>query len=291
MPRQYRLNFAGYNDVEDDDPHRLLRLFWIAYHVLAIPRVIGLRVDPTKNLTDTVFKQIFRVSKRAAQGLLHTLGLEIRDRRGSPLLPIQKLCIFLNHCANNSFQKITGICGHLDNSGSVNRVIREVKALVLAIEHEFVRLPSRAKKAETARYVLEEFGIPNIAYGIDGMLASFNQKPRKLPKGIGLPVAQQFWSRKGDYAINVLILGNHKKEIYALDCDWHGATHDSTIWNHSLFKPILEADRSYMVVGDSGFPISTTLLKPFSLEVGFFKTLYWPNLLSYLCFPTCRSAG
>ena len=116
MPRQYRLNLDGYNDVEADDPHRLLRLFLIAQHVLAIPRVIGLRVDPTDNLTDTVFKQIFRVSKRAAHGLLRTLGLDIRDRRGSPLLPIQKLCIFLSHCANNSFQKITGICGHLDNS-------------------------------------------------------------------------------------------------------------------------------------------------------------------------------
>jgi hypothetical protein len=98
------------------------------------------------------------------------------------------------------------------------------------------------------------------------MLAKFAELPRDLPEGAGMPTQQHFWTRKHCPAINVLVVGNHEGRILAVDKRWYGSTHDALIWNTSAIKPLIEENREHLIAADSAFPISDTLMKPFTVE-------------------------
>ena len=54
------------------------------------------------------------------------------------------------------------------------------------------------------------------------------------------------------------------ERIYDVDCGWPGATHDSRIWNRSEVKRYVEEQRRFLMAGDTGYPISEVLVKPYS---------------------------
>ena len=84
-------------------------------------------------------------------------------------------------------------------------------------------------------------------------------------------VQQIVWSltsqlniRKVFYGINTLVVANDLHLICALDPDWPGSSHDAHIWRESIFKPLIEQNRRFLLAGDSAFPISDVLVKPYS---------------------------
>jgi len=66
------------------------------------------------------------------------------------------------------------------------------------------------------------------------------------------------------YGINCLVVADDRHYIRALDRDWHGSAHDARVWNYSAVKPIIEQNRQFLLAGDSAFPLSDVLIKPFS---------------------------
>ena len=54
------------------------------------------------------------------------------------------------------------------------------------------------------------------------------------------------------------------KYIYDIDCGWPGSTHDVRIWKRSEVKRVMEEQRRFLVAGDTGYPISEVLIKPYS---------------------------
>ena len=55
--------------------------------------------------------------------------------------------------------------------------------------------------------------------------------------------------------------------ILDLDCDWPGRTHDARVWAWSDVRVYLEGGAVpgvYFIAGDSAYPISPVLLKPYS---------------------------
>jgi hypothetical protein len=55
--------------------------------------------------------------------------------------------------------------------------------------------------------------------------------------------------------------------ILDLDCDWPGRTHDARVWAWSDVRAYLEGGPVpgvYFIAGDSAYPISPVLLKPYS---------------------------
>jgi hypothetical protein len=72
--------------------------------------------------------------------------------------------------------------------------------------------------------------------------------------------------------INVQIVGNDEYLILDIKASWQGANHDARIWENSNVKTVIERQRQYLVAGDSGYPISDVLMKPY------------PNRR---CSPTC----
>ncbi len=69
--------------------------------------------------------------------------------------------------------------------------------------------------------------------------------------------------RKQFYALNVQVIGDGQLLIRDLEVRWSGSTHDARIWRNSAAKDIIERQNEFMIVGDSAYPISRTLIKPF----------------------------
>ena len=65
------------------------------------------------------------------------------------------------------------------------------------------------------------------------------------------------------YAINAQIVGDDKL-IRDIDVKWPGSTHDSRVWCRSEVKPYLEQQRHFLIAGDSAYPISEILIKPYT---------------------------
>jgi len=213
------------------------------YEDVGPSRVYRQRESPFESLTELEFRRHFRFSK--ANVLRLTEFMEIpraASNRGLPLSPELSMCLFLSHVGGAHFNRVTGLCGDVSKKAAwfaVNRVRR----CIIAKKDQIIRLPTEQEMAATAQRMEKRFGLPGFAMGVDGMLARFEEAPRNIPVGPGFPVKQSFFTRKMFYGINVLIVGNDQKIILAVDIDWHGAAHDARIWQHSLFKPIIEQQR------------------------------------------------
>lgn len=226
------------------------------------------RVDPVEKWghNERRFRQYYRLSFASVDRLVDLLDLDDRlNDRGKPVLPRSQACIFLNHMAGGHFQGSTAYC-HFVGRSTAHRVIYRVRDRLLQHRDTFIRMPTAEERDATAAWIERKFHIPGIAYGVDGMLARLEDVPRDLPVGPGLPNKQNFWTRKSCPAINCLVLGDHKGRILDIDADWHGAAHDATIWTYSNMRRVIEENRVHLVAGDSAFPISDTLVKPFSTD-------------------------
>lgn len=103
-----------------------------------------------------------------------------------------------------------------------------------------------------------------ISAGIDGCHIKFDGAPRQLPPGLN---KDQFINRKGCYSLNVLVTGSYDHRILDLVLNAPGSYHDAGIWRVSQAKPYLELlfPRVH-VLGDSAFPLTDTMIIPFSKE-------------------------
>ena len=179
--------------------------------------------------------------------------------RGNPLSPVQQVCVALNNYAGGQFQRITGLCGGISQTGARLALIRVTDALV-DIKHQFVKMPKTDEMEDTSQRMLNRFHLPRFSMAVDGMMVRFSEAPRGLPPDKD---TQQFWCRKQFYALNVQVVANDEF-IYDLDCGWPGQTHDARIWNRSEVKAYIEEQRRFLIAGDSAYPISENLIKPYS---------------------------
>jgi len=61
-----------------------------------------------------------------------------------------------------------------------------------------------------------------------------------------------------------MVIGDDRKLILGLDPIWHGATHDAKVWKKSAVKPLIENKEGFYLAGDSAYPISHVLMKPYA---------------------------
>ena len=221
------------------------------------------RISPIDVLTDFSFKRQFRFDKDNVVRLTNMLDLEKDNNRGLPLTPVQSVCLTLNHFAGAHFNRVSALCGNVSEHASWDAIDR-VRQQILRLQEDFIRMPTVAEMTATEGRMYQRFGLRGFAFGIDGMIARFESAPKGLPEGPGYPNQNSFFTRKMCYGINTLVVANDQHLICALDRDWHGSANDSRIWNQSLFKPLIEQQRRFLLAGDSAFPLSDVLIKPFS---------------------------
>ena len=235
----------------------------VALHKEYAPRVPRVRVDPLDSMSDPEFKRHFRFSKQSVERIADMLGedLEFDTNRGEPLSPVQQVCLALHHYGGGQFQRVTGLCGGVSQNGARLALVRVTDALVKR-RAEFIYMPDTEEMEETSQNIKERFGLPRFSFAVDGMMTRFEEAPRRLPIG---KHKQLYWSRKQFYAVNTQVVANDWR-ICDLDVSWPGSTHDSRVWCRSQVKPYVEQQRMFLIAGDSGYPISEVLIKPFNIN-------------------------
>ena len=225
-------------------------------------KVYNPRTDP-RSMLNTEFKRHFRFTKDSVNRLTDLLreDLEYENNRGLPVPPVEQVCITLNSFAGANFQRISGWCAGVSQNTARLCVVRVTEALVKR-KSEFIYMPSVDEMLSTAERMHDRFKLPRLAYAVDGMQVRFSDAPRGIPDN---KTAQMFWCRKQFYSINTQVVANEER-IYDVDCGWPGATHDARVWNRSEVKRLIEEQRMFLCVGDSGYPISEVLVKPYSTQ-------------------------
>ena len=222
--------------------------------------------DPKETMSDHEFKLNFRFSKDSVQRLTNLLlpDLQYEDNKGLPVPPFEQVLLMLNHVGGGHFQRISGFCFGISQSTARLCILRVTDAL-LKLKNDFMALPDVGEMAATAERIYQRFHLPRFCMAVDGMHVRFSDAPRGLPDNTH---KQRYWCRKQFYSLNCQIVAGDKY-IYDIDCGWPGSTHDARIWNRSEVKRFMEEQRRFLVAGDTGYPISEVLIKPYSTrEVG-----------------------
>ena len=227
------------------------------------PRVYLPREDPRVSLSDFEFKKHFRFNKDSVGRLTELLhdDLVFDTKRGLPVPPIQQVCIALNHYGGGHFQRISAWCAGVSQNGARLSILRVTEALVRR-KSEFINMPGTDQMQDTAQRMLEKFHLPGFAFAVDGVQMRFTEAPRGIPDD---KVQQMFWCRKQFFSLNVQVVGNDKF-IYDVDVGWPGSTHDARCWNRSEVKRVVEEQKRFYIAGDSGYPISDNLIKPYPIN-------------------------
>jgi hypothetical protein len=229
------------------------------------PKVYDRRADHMIVLDHAEFKRTFRFTQDGVKALVTLLHdqLHYDTNRGRPLSVLQQVLVALNHYAGGHFQRTTALCGGISQP-TVCRVSERVSWAICQHKGKFLKMPTEAQMQATAARMMEKYQLPRFAYGVDGMMVRFDTAPRDFPATIGL---QDFNCRKNFWAINCQVVCNDEFLILDLDCDWPGRTHDARIWAWSDVRKYLEggvAPVVYYLAGDSAYPISPVLMKPYN---------------------------
>ena len=218
------------------------------------------RVDPRTVMTEAEFKRHFRFSKESVGHLTDLLydDLVFDTNRGLPVPPLQSVCIALNHFSGGHFQRVSGWCAGVSQNAARLCLVRVTEALVRR-KSDFIYMPSVVQMEETSQRMLEKFHLPRFACAVNGMQVPFTDAPGNIPAN---KTKQMFWCRKQFYSLNTQVVANDKF-IYDIDCGWPGSTHDARVWVRSEVKRFLELQRRFFIAGDSGYPISENLMKPY----------------------------
>ena len=219
------------------------------------------RVDPRESMSDREFKSHFRFSKTSVNRITELLrdDLSFETRRGLPVPPPLQVCIALNHYSGGHFQRISGWCAGVSQNAARLCLVRVTDALIRR-KNQFIFMPSADTMQDTAERMQEKFKLPRFAFAVDGVHVRFTNAPNNLPAN---KTAQMFWGRKQFYSINVQVVGNDRL-MYDLDVGWPGSTHDARVWTRSQVRRFIERQKRFLVAGDTGYPVSENLVKPYS---------------------------
>ena len=217
------------------------------------------------NMPDAQFKLHFRFTKDGVRRITNMLlpFLSRQNEKGSPLSPFNQVAIALLQLSGACFQRTTGLAAGGISQNCARVTTKAVVHALFALRTEWIKFPAPADRDATAMKMLEDYGLPNFFAGVDGCHVRFQIHPRGCPPG---QIIQNYWCRKQFYSLNVQFISNHKF-IYSVDAQWFGSAHDSRVFKRSIGKVIveqIESSSGHLIAGDSAYPLSKSLIKPFS---------------------------
>ncbi|KNE90992.1 hypothetical protein PSTG_15558 [Puccinia striiformis f. sp. tritici PST-78] len=230
------LNDESAGSSEDSDlEDALVSLIMLKKNLYLAPRVrLGRAPEITQylfSLDDIRFKQEFRMCQES----FHQLVSEIRDhpvfqnRSNIPQRPVQDQLMV---------------------------TLKTIEA-ILSLEEQYVSWPDTQGRRAIASRVDEFTGFRNCVGFIDGTLLPLYDRPAIDP--------QDYYSRKGYYCLNTLIVCDEEKRITYYLTGWPGCCHDTRLWENSELKlkeRELFSPGEYLIA-DSGFPVQTNVVPAF----------------------------
>jgi hypothetical protein len=177
-------------DHYDDDYEDLVMLYDVERRQRA-PAVRLHHLDPTEELSDTIFKSHYRFDKVGVRRIAGVLNLDRDNDRGKPLSPVQQVCLALNFYGGGHYTRVAGLCSGVSQSAAWNAIERVTNELC-RIKPQVIQLPSDLEVREAAERNYLRFGLPRFFAGVDGVVMKFEEKPRRIPDGT---VTQDFFNR------------------------------------------------------------------------------------------------
>ncbi|KAH7949367.1 hypothetical protein HPB49_008384 [Dermacentor silvarum] len=145
---------------------------------------------------------------------------------------------------------------------SVSRILFSVAEAIATVGKAkgWVKFPTATEKVVVKQRFLERGKLPGVVGCVDGTLIAI-VRPRKMSPA----ETEAYWSRKGFYALNCMVVCDANLRIMAIDPRMPGSCHDSFVWRHSALRRRLTCgllnDEEFLL-GDSGYPLEPWLLAP-----------------------------
>jgi hypothetical protein len=168
-----------------------------------------------------------------------------------------QLAIFLRRIGSKD--EIFSICSRYGISeGTVYLYCKRVMIAIFSLKCELVKWPT----GELRRMVHLGFnnigGFNNVIGAIDGTHIILGIAPLKQP--------EIYWNRKKKYSIQCQAIVDHCGVFIDYEIGWPGSVHDAKVYRNSFFYQNVSTliNGWDYLLGDSAYPLSTFLIKPFN---------------------------
>jgi len=212
------------------------------------------------NYDDTRFKKIMRMDSQSFQDLIkkietHSIFQSSGNKQQAPVE--LQLAIFLRRIGSKD--EIFSICSRFGISeGTVYLYCKRVMLAILLLKDSLVVWPTQ----ELRRIVHAGFknigGFENVIGAIDGTHIILGIAPLKQP--------EIYWNRKKKYSIQCQGIVDHRGIFIDYEIGWPGSVHDAKVYRNSFFYQNVSTliEGWDYLLGDSAYPLSSFLIKPFS---------------------------
>ena len=147
------------------------------------------------------------------------------------------------------------------SQSSVSRIIDQVSTALCMHWDEYVIFPDENEKNAIAQQFFLRNHLPGVFGCIDG-----SQIEIKRPSRLNRPLPERYFNRKSRYALNMMVVMDHRYKIRYFSARFPGSVHDSRIFNESFLKQLLLLDfnpeHPRYLIGDEAYACSNILLTP-----------------------------
>jgi len=214
-------------------------------------------------MTETEFLSNFRMDRACIHQLTELIKDDEvfskcwgkRDKR-PVVLHIMVFLRYLGSYGNEaSLQKI-GLAMGL-SKGAVNDCVIRVSQAILKLQKKVITWPNEEERKQIGSRIKKAYGFVNCVGLIDGTLFPLAYAPTLN--------AEDYFTRKGNYAIKALFVCDDKARITLVEMGWPGSVHDNRVWLNSdvyLAKERYFSSKEYLL-GDSAFSASMVMVPAF----------------------------
>ncbi|KAH6920657.1 hypothetical protein HPB50_028357 [Hyalomma asiaticum] len=145
---------------------------------------------------------------------------------------------------------------------AVSTTVHEVSEAIISVaaRKQLVHFSLTPAAKQRAKAAFSRRGcIPGVLACVDGTLVAIEK-----PQGLSLGDTESYMTRKGYYALNVMVVCDAELRILVIDPQFPGSCHDSWVWRHNPLREQLasQLQPGEYVLGDSGYPLEPWLMTP-----------------------------
>ncbi len=228
----------------------------------------------TETFTPHDWMNNFRMSKETFVYLCEQLRPTVyrQDTRLRKAIPVEKRVAIALWCLATPAEYRT--IGHLFGvaRSTVCIIVHSVvDAIVNVLLRQYIQFPTGEQLTNVINGFESTWNFPQCAGGIDGC---------HIPVQAPLMNHTDYYNRKGWYSIILQAVVDHRYIFRDVYCGWPGCVHDSRVLaNSTLYERATDGqilngemrqlsgvDVPVMLVGDSGYPLTTWLMKPYTFS-------------------------
>jgi nuclease HARBI1 len=206
------------------------------------------------NFDDQHFKTEFRITKQLfndicsnVQRILHPTGRKPIDIRLRCAIFIKKLATGQD---TRSLSTRFGV-----SVGSTSRIISQFTRDFYATFNHLIQFANESTRQRTKHHFLFNYSLPHIVGCVDGSHILLFEAPKSDPVS--------YYNRKQTHSSILHAMCDEQLMIRDVNFGWPGSVADSTIYNTSQLKHLLGSMNNAMVLGDSAYQLSSSVLTPF----------------------------